>query len=153
MNLVRYLLLRREVEFLCDAALDTAAELDRCSPDSEDAPYLAQGLVHLALKVSYLVWRFGRRMTDRYGAVEADRLRSLLEVDDSSPLSPGRISPLVELITIPDEELIEAFHFDSLSIQAGGALRPLRPMVAALQHVRTRLDASAPAETTVGTMV
>jgi hypothetical protein len=153
MNFVRFLQLRREVEFLCDAALDTAAELDRCAPDSEDAPYLAQALIHLALKVSYLVWRFGRRMTDRYGAAEADRLRSLLEVDDSSSLSPGQISPLVGLITIPDEQLLAAFHFDSLSIQAGGALRPLRPLIAALQQLREKLAAASVPETTLGSLV
>jgi len=149
MNVVRYVQLRREVEFLCTAAVDTAGELDRCAPDAEEAPYLAQALIHLSLKVSYLLWRFGRRITDRYGAEEAERLRSLLGLDDSSPLSPGQVSPLVELITMPDHDLVRAFHYDTLSIHARGALRPLRPLVPALEQICAGLNATAAPETTV----
>jgi hypothetical protein len=147
MNVVRYVQLRREVEFLCSAGLDTAGELDRCEP--EDAPYLAQALIHLSLKISYLLWRFGRRNTDRYGAAEAERLRSLLGLDDASPLAPGGVSPLVELITMPDHELVGAFHYDSLSIHAGGALRPLRPLVPALEQICAVLGATPTPETTL----
>ena len=139
MNVVRYVLLRREVEFLCGAALDAASQLDRSEPTDRESPYLAQSLIHLSLKVAYLIWRFGRRMTDKYGAEEADQLRTVLGLDDSSPLSPGQISPLVDLITLDDESLVRAFHLDSLSIQAGGALRPLRPIIAALEQLSTRL--------------
>lgn len=139
MNVVRYVQLRREVEFLCHAALDAASQLDHSSPTDREPPYLAQSLIHLSLKVTYLLWRFGRRMTDRYGAEEAEHLRSVLGLDDASPLSPGQISPLVDLITIDDESLVRAFHFDSLSIQAGGALRPVRPIVSALEQLATRL--------------
>ncbi|HLL85345.1 MAG TPA: hypothetical protein VK420_21925 [Longimicrobium sp.] len=153
MNVVRYVQLRREVEYLCSAALDTAGELDRCEPEAEEAPYLAQALIHLSLKISYLLWRFGRRITDRYGAAEAERLRSLLGLDDASPLAPGGVSPLVELITMPDHELIGAFRYDSLSIQAGGALRPLRPLVPALEQICARLGATATQETTLAARV
>jgi hypothetical protein len=139
MNVVRYVQLRREVEFLCDAALDAASRLDHSSPTDREAPYLAQSLIHLSLKIAYLIWRFGRRMTDRYGAEEADQLRAALGLDDASPLSPGQISALVDLITIDDESLVRAFHFESLSIQAGGALRPLRPIVAALEQLSAGL--------------
>lgn len=146
MNVVRFVQLRREVEFLCGSALDTAGELDRCAPGAEEAPYLAQALVHHSLKVSYLLWRFGRRITDRYGAAEAERMRWLLGLDDSSPLAPGQMSPLVGLITLPDEELVRAFHFDTLSVHAGGALRPLRPLVPAMERICAGLAADAARE-------
>jgi hypothetical protein len=153
MNVVRYVQLRREVEFLCTAALDTAGELDRCEPEAEEAPYLAQALIHLSLKISYLLWRFGRRVTDRYGAPEAERLRMLLGLDDASPLAPGGVSPLLELITMPDHDLIDAFHYDTLSIRSGGALRPLRPLVPALEQICAGLSATATPQTTLAARV
>jgi hypothetical protein len=97
----------------------------------------------MALKVSHLLWRFGRRVTDRCGAVESEHLRARLRLDAGSPLSPGRVSPLAELLTMDDGQLAQAAEGKVMTVTLQGTTYPLRPVIAALRGVHADLVTSA----------
>lgn len=145
MNPLRLTLLEEEVEWMCRSALVLAARMESAPGTAarHDVPVLAQGLAAMALKVSHLLWRFGRRVTDRCGAAESEHLRARLQLADGSPLAPARISPLAELLTMDDDQLAHAAEGEVMTVTLHGTTYPLRPVIAAIRSVHADLVASA----------
>jgi hypothetical protein len=145
MNPIRLHILEREVESLCTLALETADELESRTPggDGVDAAVLAQALTHLALKVSYLLWRFGRRLSDRYAADEAEALLSRLDLGDASPLAPDHLAPFADLLTLSSGELLRSVDPGMMTVTVRGVTRSLRPVVAALARIAAELGAGS----------
>lgn len=123
-----------------EASIDTPAE--------SEAPVLVQEIVSIAVKISYLLWRFGRRVTDKHGQAEADHLYRLLGLSDASALSPANLSRLTELLSASTEELRHAVHAEMLTVTVQGVIYPLRPVLAGLRELHADLveDLAASAE-------
>jgi hypothetical protein len=145
MNPVRLALLEDEVEWMCRSALVLAQRMESApgTPAGHDVPVLAQGLASAALKVSHLLWRFGRRVTDRLYAAESEHLRARLGLTEASPLSPGRVSPLAELLTMDDEQLARAADGGTMTVVLQGTTYPLRPVIAAIRAVHAEVVCAA----------
>jgi len=148
MNPIRLHILEREIESLCTLALETADELESRSPGSDgaDSAVLAQAVAHLALKVSYLLWRFGRRVSDRYASAEAEQLLNRLGLTEGSPLAPNHMAPFADLLTLSSGELLRAVDAGMMTVTVRGVTRSLRPVVAALARVAAELGAGSAAE-------
>lgn len=151
MNPIRLHILEREIESLCTLALETADELESRGPgvDDADAAVLAQAVAHLALKVSYLLWRFGRRASDRYASAEAEALLRRLDLSEASPLAPNQLAPFAELLTLSSGELLRSVDAAMMTVTVHGVMRSLRPVIAALARVAAELGAGAPGERAV----
>lgn len=145
MNSLRLTLLEDEVEWMCRTVLAIAQRMEAAAgtPQAGDVPVLAQALAAGALKTSHLLWRFGRRVTDRCGAVEASFLREQLQLTDDSPLAPARVSPLGELLTLQDEELAGAVDGATMTVTVSGVISPLRPLISAVRPVHAYLVCTA----------
>ncbi|HEX8906262.1 MAG TPA: hypothetical protein VF771_15545 [Longimicrobiaceae bacterium] len=145
MNAIRLHILERELESTCLMALEAAEEFEaRAETGADaDAAVLAQAAVHLALKASFLIWRGGRRLSDRYAAQEAEHLQDRLELTESSPLAHAQMQPLAELLTLSNGELLRAVDPAMMTVTLHGVTRSLRPMVAALSRVAAALGATA----------
>ncbi|HEX6750657.1 MAG TPA: hypothetical protein VF092_25445 [Longimicrobium sp.] len=141
MNPIRLHILEREIESLCTLALETADELESRAPgaDDADAAVLAQAVAHLALKISYLLWRFGRRASDRYASAEADHLLGRLGLGEASPLAPNHMAPFGDLLTMSSGELLRSVDASMMTVTVRGVTRSLRPVVAALARVAAEL--------------
>jgi len=109
------------------------------TPAEKDAPILVQGIISIAVKVSYLLWRFGRRVTDKHGQAEADHLYRRLALSDTSPLSPANLSRLTELLAASTEELDLAVNPELLTVTVQGVMYPLRPILTALRELHQEL--------------
>lgn len=151
MNSVRLRLLEREVGYLSELAMETADELESCDAAGRrhEGPELAQGIAHLALKISYLLWRFGRRVTDKYAADEADVLRERLGLEDDSPLAPHALTPFAELLVMSPADLHAAVDPALPTVTVNGVTRSLRPVTEQLSRIRAVL--ALPADEPVGT--
>jgi hypothetical protein len=151
MNSVRLRLLEREISHLSRLAVETAEELEQCDAAGRrhEGPDLAQGIAHLALTISYLLWRFGRRVTDKYAAEEADVLRERLGLDDDSPLAPHALAPLAELLVMSPADLHAAVDPALPTVTVNGVTRSLRPVTEQLSRIQAAL--AVPADEAVGT--
>lgn len=147
MHPVRLSLLEEEVEWMCRSALALAQRMESApgTPAAEEVPVLAQGLAAMTLKVSHLLWRFGRRVTDRYFAAESEHLRARLRLTDTSPLAPARVSPLAELLTMDDVQLAHAAEGEAMTVTLHGTTYPLRPVISAIRTVHADLVCAAAA--------
>lgn len=145
MNPIRLHILERELESAAVMALEAAEELEARADTGAvaDAAVLAQAVVHLALKASFLIWRGGRRMSDRYAAQEAEHLQERLELTEHSPLAHPHLVPLAELLTLSNGELLRAVDPAMMTVTLHGVTRSLRPLVAALSRVAATLGATA----------
>ena len=144
MNPIRLHILERELESTAVMALEAAEELEaRADAGDTDAAVLAQAVVHLALKASFLIWRGGRRVSDRYAASEAEHLQERLELTEHSPLAHPNIVPLADLLTLSNGELLRAVDPVMMTVTLHGVTRSLRPLVAALSRVAVALGATA----------
>jgi hypothetical protein len=141
MHPLRLRLLKDETEYMCRLAVSLADELEEAidTPRESDAPVLVQGIISLAVKVGYLLWRFGRRVTDRYGLEEAEHLSRRLGLTDASPLAPSHLSGMIDLLTMSPEELEGAVDARSLTVTLSGVTHPLSPILFALRELESRL--------------
>ena len=146
MNTIRLHVLEREIESLCALALESADELEsRATRGGDtDGAVLAQAVAHLALKVSYLLWRFGRRVSDRYAAEEAEHLLQRCGLNETSPLAPNHLAPFADLLTLSSGELVRAVDPAMMTVTVRGVTRSLRPVVAALARISAELGAGDP---------
>ena len=145
MNPIRLHILERELESAAVMALEAAEELEARADTGAvaDAAVLAQAVVHLALKASFLIWRGGRRLSDRYAAEEAEHLQERLELTEHSPLAPPQLSPMADLLGLSNGELLRAVDPAMMTVTLHGVTRSLRPLVAALSRVAATLGATA----------
>jgi hypothetical protein len=148
-NPTRLRLLKQEVECMSRFGLGIVDELEASigTPAQSEAPILVQEIISIAVKISYLIWRFGRRVTDKHGQAEADHLCRSLGLSDASALSPANMSRLTELLAASTQELRVAVNPELMTVTVQGVMYPLRPIVAALRELHAELveDLAAPA--------
>ncbi len=134
---LRLRLLEREVELMGHFALIVAEDLDRAAQanETDELPVLLQALVATALKISHLLWPFGRRVTDQVSVDEAAAIRSRLALNSSFPLAPANVVPLVPCLTMPRAELLEAIDLEHRALRLDGELYPVEPLVDAIRAV------------------
>lgn len=148
-NPTRLRLLKQEVECMSRFGLSIVDELEASigTPAQSEAPILVQEIISIAVKVSYLLWRFGRRVTDKHGQAEADHLIRSLGLNDASALSPANMSRLTELLAASTEELRVAVNPELLTVTAQGVTYPLRPILTAMRELHAELveDLASPA--------
>lgn len=111
------------------------------TPAQSEAPILVQEIISIAVKISYLLWRFGRRVTDKHGQAEADHLSQRLGLSDASAVSPANLSRLTELLAASTEELQRAVNPELLTVTVQGVTYPLRPILTALRDLHEELSA------------
>jgi hypothetical protein len=140
-NPTRLRLLEQEVECMSRFALGIVDELEASigTPAESDAPILVQEIISVVVKISYLLWRFGRRVTDKHGQAEADYLVRTLGLSDASPLSPANMSRLTEMLSSSTAELRAAVNAELMTATVQGVMYPLRPIVTALRELHTEL--------------
>ena len=147
-NPTRLRLLKQEVECMSRFGLGIVDELEASigTPAQSEAPILVQEIISIAVKISYLIWRFGRRVTDKHGQAEADHLCRSLGLSDASALSPANMSRLTELLAASTQELRVAVNPELMTVTVQGVMYPLRPIVAALRELHAELveDLAAP---------
>lgn len=148
-NPTRLRLLKQEVECMSRFGLSIVDELEASigTPTQSEAPILVQEIISIAVKISYLIWRFGRRVTDKHGQAEADHLCRSLGLSDASALSPANMSRLTELLAASTQELRVAVNPELMTVTVQGVMYPLRPIVAGLRELHADLveDLAAPA--------
>ncbi|HEU0078161.1 MAG TPA: hypothetical protein VFQ76_10960 [Longimicrobiaceae bacterium] len=148
-NPTRLRLLKQEVECMSRFGLGIVDELEASigTPAESEGSILVQEIISIAVKISYLIWRFGRRVTDKHGQAEADYLCRMLGLSDASPLSPANMSRLTEMLSSSTEELRAAINPELMTVTVQGVMYPLRPVVTALRELHAELveDLATPA--------
>lgn len=114
------------------------------TPAEADAHILVQEILSIAVKISYLLWRFGRRVTDKHGQAEAEHLLQRLGLFESSPISPANLSRLTDLLAASNEELERSVNAELLTVTVQGITYPLRPILTALRELHEELTADLP---------
>jgi hypothetical protein len=142
-NPTRLRLLKQEVECMSRFGLTIVDELEGSlgTHAQEEAPILVQEIISIAVKISYLLWRFGRRVTDKHGQAEADHLYQRLGLSDASAISPANLSRLTEMLAASTEELRQAVNPELLTVTVQGVTYPLRPILTALRSLHEELAA------------
>ncbi len=140
-NPTRLRLLKQEVECMSRFGLSIVDELEASigTPAQSEAPILVQEIISIAVKISYLLWRFGRRVTDKHGQAEADHLLRSLGLHDASALSPANMSRLTELLAASTAELRAAVNPELLTVTVQGVMYPLRPILTGLRELHAEL--------------
>jgi hypothetical protein len=140
-NPTRLRLLKQEVEAMSRFGLTIVDELEASvgTPAQSEAPILVQQIISTAVKVSYLLWRFGRRVTDKHGQAEADHLYRRLGLSDASALSPANLSKLTEMLAASTQELRAAVNPELMTVTVQGVMYPLRPILAGMRELHADL--------------
>lgn len=140
---LRLRLLEHEIELMSHFALIVADDLDEAAEEERIAelPVLMQALIATALKISHLLWPYGRRATDKISVDEAGEIRSRLKITDKFPLLPDNLAPLVPCLTMPREELLAAIDMQERRVAADGKQVPIDPLIGALAEVRHAVGA------------
>jgi hypothetical protein len=139
---LRLRLLAREVELKSYFGTVIAEDLDGARRDSDELDaqlILLTALISTGMKTSRLLWQYGNRASDDLHAAEAESLRSLLGVDDASPLAPSRIAPLAPVLRASALELAEAWSPDTGELILDGVAFPIRDLQDALADVNRRV--------------
>lgn len=135
---LRLRLLEREVELMCHFALIVAEELENAARtgDTEEMPILAQALIATSLKISHLLWPFGRRVTDQISVDEAGVIRKRMALDGKFALVPANIVPLVPCLTMTPDDLVAAIDANARIIRVDGEAYPVEPLIEAIAEVK-----------------
>lgn len=131
-------LLRKEVELTSYFGTIVTEDFEDAlnTPDDHDTELvLLLALIGNASKLSRLLWRYGRRVTDTTDRAEAESLRAQLGVDDDSPLAPERITPLTAVLGMPINDLAEAWKRWTREIEVNGKTYPVQPVVDEIRQV------------------
>lgn len=126
-------LLERELEFMSFFAVGIASDLDDAADDTKLT--LVRGLLASALKISRLLWPFGRRAGDDLAVQEAAELRALLGIDDSHPLAPERTPVLAAALRLDERELRSVLELERRLLTIDGRAYPLNRLVDAIREV------------------
>jgi hypothetical protein len=141
---LRLRLLEREIELMCHFALIVAEDLEEAADtDSEEQWILIQALIATSLKISHLLWPFGRRATDQISVDEAGAIRARIALHPAFPLVPANIAPLVPCLTLPREQLLQAFERGTRTITLNGDVQPVAPIVTAIAEVKAAVTGGA----------
>lgn len=126
-------LLERELEFMSFFALGIATDLNSATGD--DRLTLVRGLFAVALKLSRLLWPFGRRAGDDIAVQEAAELRSRFGIGEESPLSPERTPPLAAALRLGSGELRSVLDLEQQLLTIEGRAYPFSRLVEAIRAV------------------
>jgi hypothetical protein len=126
-------LLERELEFMSFFALGIARDLEGASEESQVT--LVRGLFAVTLKLSRLLWPFGRRAGDQLAVQEAAELRALLGIDEDNPLAPERTPVLAAALRLDAEGLRSVLNLEQKLLTIDGRAYPLSRLVAAIDAV------------------
>jgi hypothetical protein len=126
-------LLERELEFMSFFALGIAGDLEDAT--EETTLTLVRGLFAVALKLSRLLWPFGRRAGDELAVQEAAELRAQLGMDEGNPLSPERTPVLAAALRLDSDELRSVLDLPSRLLTIEGRAYPLSRLVDAIQII------------------
>jgi hypothetical protein len=126
-------LLERELEFMSFFALGIARDLDDATEENQLT--LVRGLFAVTLKLSRLLWPFGRRAGDDISIQEAADVRALLGVDDGNPLAPERTPPLAAALRLDSEDLRSVLDLEQRLLTIEGRAYPLSRLIEAIRSV------------------
>lgn len=135
-------LLERELELMTFFALGIASDLDGADEDSRLT--LVRGLFAAALKLSRLLWPFGRRAGDDLAVREAADLRGRLGIDDAHPLSPERTPPLAAALRLDAANLRSVLDLERQLLTIEGRAFPLARLVEAIRAVHAEVSGPHP---------
>jgi hypothetical protein len=134
-------LLEQELELMSWFALEIASELG--SGSDEERLALVQGLLATSLKLSRLLWPFGRRAGDDLAVHEAAALRQRLGIGEDHPLAPDRTPALAAPLRLPADEPRTVIDLERELLTSGGTAFPLRRLVDAIRTVHQGLTQGA----------
>ena len=126
-------LLERELEFMSFFALGIARDLDDATEENQLT--LVRGLFAVTLKLSRLLWPFGRRAGDDLAVQEAADLRALLGVNDDNPLAPERTPSLAAALRLDSDELRSVLDLEQKLRTIEGRAYPLSRLIEAIRAV------------------
>ena len=126
-------LLERELEFMSFFALGIARDLDDATEENQLT--LVRGLFAVTLKLSRLLWPFGRRAGDELAVQEAADLRALLGVNDDNPLAPERTPSLAAALRLDSDELRSVLDLEQKLLTIEGRAYPLSRLIEAIRAV------------------
>ena len=136
-------LLERELELMSFFGLGIAADLRSADPESQLT--LVRGLFAVSLKLSRLLWPFGRRAGDDLAVREAIDLRARLGIDDGHPLSPERSPPLAAALRLDSDNLRSVLDLERQLLTLEGRAYPLARLIDAIREVHREVSGAAPA--------
>lgn len=120
-------------------AMGIAADLP--TADATNKITLIRGLLAASLKLSRLLWPFGRRAGDDLSVAEAADLRARLGVDDSNPLAPERTPPLAAALRLAEYELRSVLDLDQQLLTIDGRAFPLSRLADAIRDLHAGVSA------------
>jgi hypothetical protein len=140
---IRLRLLQREIELMSSFAAGVVDDFDQAvsqGADTEETLVLIRAIVAASLKVSRLLWPFGRRAGDHMNVSEAAAIRTRLGLDDEHILSPVHTVPLAAALTLRSDELDAALRRRDWTLNLGAEAHPLEPVMAALVHLHSAVS-------------
>lgn len=130
-------LLAREIELMTSFALGVASDLERAagSGDLPDTRILVRALFSGALKISRLLWPFGRRAGDDLAVEVAGEMRARLGLDDSHPLAPVKALRLADALRLNGRQLDEAIEPEQRRLLLHGEVIAFDALVDAIRSI------------------
>lgn len=135
-------LLERELELMSFFGLGITADLRDADPESQ-LP-LVRGLLAVSLKLSRLLWPFGRRAGDDLAVQEAADLRARLGIDDAHPLSPERTPPLAAALRLDSDNLRSVLDLERQLLTIEGRAYPLTRLIEAIRDIHREVSGGTP---------
>jgi len=138
---LQFRLLQREVELMSHFTVGIIEELEAAERDGasrEDRLALVRALISASLKLSRLLWPFGRRAGDELNIEEAGRLRYAFGYGDDHPLSPASSLPLAAALALRNDELMSIIDWERRTVRVEGGERPLLSLSIAIRDVYER---------------
>lgn len=140
---IRLRLLQREIELMSSFAAGVVDDFDNAiqrRADAEEILVLVRAIVAASLKVSRLLWPFGRRAGDDMNVAEAEALRTRLGIDDDHVLSPMHTVPLAAALTLRPDELGPALDRTDWTLNLGGEVHALEPVMSGLVQLHSAVS-------------
>jgi hypothetical protein len=141
---LRLRLLAREVELKSYFGSVISEDLEEARRDGESLDVqiiLLTALISTGMKASRLLWQYGKRASDHIAEAEAESLRSMLDLDDTSPLAPARIARLAPALRLSTLQLAEAWVPETGNLDLDGTSIPIATLQDAMVELHRRVHA------------
>lgn len=139
---LKFRLVQRELELMSHFALGIVEELELAEREEVDAEarlVLVRALISAALKLSRLLWPFGRRAGDDLNVEEAGSIRRELDITDRHPLAPAQVIPLAAALSLRHDELTRGLDESGWVFTVDGVTRDLREVAAAIHRIHEEI--------------